>query len=61
MCNIGKMKDMAEWLRAEVIMREFQIDWQGKTININRITALPKKKEILLTNYFFLYLFFQIL
>ncbi|KAI8137700.1 male sterility protein-domain-containing protein [Fennellomyces sp. T-0311] len=24
----GKMKDMAEWLRAEVIMREFQIDWQ---------------------------------
>ncbi|KAI9489880.1 male sterility protein-domain-containing protein [Zychaea mexicana] len=24
----GKMKDMAEWLRAEVIMRDFQIDWQ---------------------------------
>ncbi|KAI9315553.1 male sterility protein-domain-containing protein [Dichotomocladium elegans] len=26
--SFGKMKDMAEWLRAEVIMRGFQIDWE---------------------------------
>ena len=48
------MKDMAEWLRAEVIMREFQIDWQGKTIN-NDKKAPPPKNILLIT--FFLYLF----
>lgn len=28
MISIGKLKDMAEWLRAEVISRGYQIDWQ---------------------------------
>lgn len=24
------MKDMAEWLRTEVLLRNYRIDWQGK-------------------------------
>lgn len=27
---LGKMKDMAEWLRTEVLLRGYRIDWQGK-------------------------------
>lgn len=27
---VGKLKDMVEWLRTELILRGYQVDWEGR-------------------------------